>query len=101
MQIRKGQVLDLDITGIAFGAIAGSSLQTLTTAVAGDAVDEAFRGRAIGLLHTSGDLGSALGPLSAYALLPWIGLTGVYIICAGLFLLGFLISLVIGRLNPE
>jgi MFS family permease len=85
----------LILVGIVFGAIAGSSLQALTTAIVGDTAGDTYRGRAIGLLHTSGDLGSALGPLVAYALLPWIGLTGVYTLCAGLFLLGFILSLVL------
>jgi MFS family permease len=83
--------------GIVFGAVAGSSLQALTTAIVGDAVSDPYRGRAIGLLHTSGDLGSALGPLAAYALLPWIGLTVVYVACAVLFLAGFILSLIFSR----
>ena len=29
----------------------------------------------------------------AYALLPWLGLSGVYLLCAGLFALGLMLAL--------
>jgi MFS family permease len=51
------------------------------------------RGRAIGLVHTAGDLGSAAGPPVAYALLAGIGLSGVYALCAGLFVMGWMLVL--------
>jgi len=40
------------------------------------------------LLHTAGDLGSAIGPIAAYALLPWLDLRGVYLLCALLLAAG-------------
>lgn len=73
------------LIGIALGAVASGGVQTLTTALTGDLVSQRQRGRAIGLLNTSGDLGSALGPPVAYALMPWMGLRGVYLLCAVLF----------------
>ena len=76
------------LAGISLGAVAGGSVQALVTALTGDLVSQAQRGRAIGLLHTAGDLGSAIGPPAAYALMPWIGLGGVYLLCAGLFAAG-------------
>jgi len=81
------------LTGIALGAVTGGSVQALVTALTGDLVSQAQRGRAIGLLHTAGDLGSAIGPLAAYALIPWIGLRGVYLLCAGLFAAGLALAL--------
>jgi MFS family permease len=75
----------LILMGILLTSIASGSLQTLTSAVVGDAVIPAHRGKAVSLLYTSGDLGSALGPMAAYAVLPWIGLSGVFIFCAVLF----------------
>ncbi len=81
------------LVGIFLGAAASGGLQALTTAVTGDRVDAAHRGRAIGLLHTSGDLGSAIGPVFAYALLPWVGLEGVYLLCAGIFALSLFLAL--------
>jgi MFS family permease len=75
------------LAGVALGALAGGSIQTLVTALIGDLVSLEQRGRAIGAVHTAGDLGSAVGPLIAYAVLPWIGLRGVYLFGAGLFAL--------------
>jgi MFS family permease len=81
------------LIGILVAAVAGGSVQALVTALTGDLVDKAQRGRAIGLLHTAGDLGSAIGPPVAYALLNWTSLPGIYLICAGLFALGSLLTL--------
>jgi MFS family permease len=71
--------------GIALGALAGGGIQALVTALIGDVVSTAQRGRAIGLVHSVGDLGSAAGPLVAYAVLPWAGLMGIYLCGAALF----------------
>jgi MFS family permease len=76
------------LIGICFSAIAGGSIQALMTTRTGDLVDQAQRGIAIGNLHTAGDLGSALGPITAYALLGWLTLNGLFIMCAVLFALG-------------
>jgi MFS family permease len=76
------------LLGICFSALAGGSIQALVTTRTGDLVDQSERGKAIGLLHTAGDLGSALGPVTAYALLRWLTLNDLYILCAILFLLG-------------
>jgi len=81
------------LTGISLGAVTVGSVQALTIALTGDLVSETQRGRAIGLLHTVGDLGSAIGPPAAYALLPEIGLNGVYLLCAGLFAIGLMLVL--------
>ncbi len=75
------------LIGILVGAAASGSVQSLATTLTGDLVGRAQRGRAIGLQHTVGDLGSALGPPVAYALLPLIGLPGIYWLCAALFAL--------------
>jgi MFS family permease len=81
------------LTGISLGAVAGGSIQALVTALTGDLVNQAQRGRAIGLLHTAGDLGSAIGPPVAYLLIPWLGLQGVYLLCAGLFAAGLALAM--------
>ena len=81
------------LAGISLGAVAGGSVQALVTALTGDLVSQAQRGRAIGLLHTAGDLGSAIGPPAAYALIPWIELRGVYLLCAGLFAAGLALAM--------
>jgi MFS family permease len=81
------------LAGIALGAVTVGSVQALVTALTGDVVSLAQRGRAIGLLHTAGDLGSAIGPPVAYALMPWVGLQGVYLLCAGLFASGWALTM--------
>jgi MFS family permease len=80
------------VAGIALTAVSGGGIQALATAVTGDVVSHEQRGRAIGLLHTSGDLGSALGPPVAYALLPVFGLAGAYLACALLLVVGLATS---------
>jgi MFS family permease len=80
------------LIGVSLSAVAGGSVQALVTALTGDLVSQAQRGRAIGLLHTAGDLGSAIGPPVAYALMPWIELRGVYLLCTGLFAVGLALA---------
>ena len=71
--------------GIACAAVVRGTLQAMATALNGDLANQEQWGRAIGLVHTASDLGSALGPVVAYALLPRTGLKGVYWVCAALF----------------
>lgn len=70
------------VAGVLLGAASAGCVQSLATTLTGDLVSPRHRGRAIGLLHTAGDLGSAIGPIVAYALLPWLDLRGVYLLCA-------------------
>ena len=74
------------VAGISLGAIAAGGLQTISSTLPGDLIEQRLQGAAIGALHTAGDFGSAVGPPVAYALLPWLGLPGIYLLCAGLFL---------------
>jgi MFS family permease len=82
------------LVGVSLGAVAGGSVQALVTALTGDLVNQEQRGQAIGLLHTVGDLGSAVAPPVAYALLPRIELSGVYLVSAGLFAIGLILALI-------
>lgn len=75
------------LLGICLSAIAGGSIQSLMTTRTGDLVGQSQRGKAIGSLYTAGDLGSALGPVTAYALLEWMSINGLFIMCAALFAL--------------
>ena len=79
--------------GMVLGALSGASVRALLATLTGDLVSPTQRGRAIGVLNISGDLGNAAGPVVAYALLPWIGLSGVYLVCAGLYVLGSIVPL--------
>jgi hypothetical protein len=46
----------------------------------------------LGLLFTTGDLASAIGPPLAYAIIPLLGLNGTYLLNAGLFFAMFLVA---------
>ncbi len=83
------------LIGIGFTAVSGGSVQALVTTRTGDMVDETQRGKAIGLLHTAGDLGSALGPITAYFLFRWLTLNELYILCAVLFVIGAGLALIL------
>ena len=80
------------LAGVALTAIAGGGIQSLTITLTGDLVSHAQRGRAIGLLQTSNDLGSAVGPPLAYIMMPLVALSGVYVVCALLFAGGIALS---------
>jgi sugar phosphate permease len=58
----------------------------LSTALVGDLSNKQEYGRNLGIFNTSGDLGSAIGPLVAYALLPITGLPALYVSCGAVML---------------
>lgn len=74
------------VAGVLLSSASAGCVQSLTTTLTGDLVEPAQRGGAIGLLHTSGDLGSAIGPSLGLALLPLAGLRGAFLLCAALSL---------------
>lgn len=65
-------------------AISGGSNQSLATALVGDLTSHHRRGRWLGLMFTVGDLASAIGPLLAYRIMPWLDLAGVYLLSMGI-----------------
>lgn len=81
------------LAGVLTLAVSKGAIQSLVMALIGDTASQGQQGRALGMLNTVGDLGSAIGPSVAYALLPWIGLQGVYLLCAVLFAMGLILGL--------
>jgi putative MFS transporter len=77
----------LIVLAVPLNAVAGGSSQGLATALLGDATAPEVRGRALGWVHTFGDLTSAAAPMLAYWLLPLVGLPGIYAAC-GVILAG-------------
>ena len=71
--------------GLPLVAIASGTGQSLSTTMVGDLGEAARHSRRLGWLFTIGDLTSAIGPLLAYQLIPFIGTRGVYLMSAGLF----------------
>jgi MFS family permease len=68
----------ITIAGILVCAIPGSSIMVLTRVLAGDLAGGKSTGRAIGFVHTAGDIGSAIGPPLAFFLLPIAGLNNIF-----------------------
>lgn len=81
------------LVGLPLTTITASSNQSLSTALIGDLGQYRRHGRFLGLLYTVGDLGSAIGPLLAFALLPLWGISGLYWFSAALFVLLLVMSL--------
>lgn len=75
------------VAGTFVGAAASGSIQALATTLAGDLASDRRHAANLGILYTAGDLGSAIGPVAAYALLPLTGLPAVFVGCAILLLL--------------
>ncbi len=74
MGVASGHAL---IAAALLSAVMAGALQALVNALAGDHTPVDKRGSAIGLLNVFGDLGSAVGPMMAYPLLPVLGLSGL------------------------
>lgn len=64
--------------GLPLISVASGSNSSLSTALVGDLSPAQKRGRRLGVFFTAGDLGSAMGPLIAYSLMPLIGLSAIY-----------------------
>jgi MFS family permease len=74
------------LVGLPLAAITGGSNQGLATALVGDLAAFDQQGRRLGLLFTVGDLASAVGPPLAYTLLPFVGISSLYLLITALFL---------------
>lgn len=85
------------VAAIMTSAVATSVLQTQVMTLTGDYTDRNRRGRVLGVLNTVGDLGSAAGPLLAYALIPLIDLSGVFWAAAIVLALAFPWTLWVAR----
>jgi MFS family permease len=83
----------LAMVGVLFSAVMGGGVQSLVPAVVGDQVGAARQSRVLSVVFTIGDIGSALGPPIALALIPLFGVGGIYRFCgllcglAGIFAL--------------
>jgi MFS family permease len=80
------------VVGLPLTAIASGCNQGLSTAIVGDFTREHRRGFNLGLLFTTGDLASAIGPLLAYALIPFLGLNRIYLLSSAMFLAMLLLA---------
>ncbi|HSJ58750.1 MAG TPA: MFS transporter, partial [Anaerolineae bacterium] len=74
----------LAFAGVALVASGAGALITAIAALTGDLAAGSRPGAAMGALATAGDVGSAAGPLVAYALATHIELPSIYLGCAAL-----------------
>jgi MFS family permease len=81
------------LLGIPLTAFASGGNQSLSITLIGDLSRAGERSRRLAMLFTLGDLGSAVGPPLAYALIPLLGLRGNYLLCAGVLLSMFFAAL--------
>ncbi len=71
--------------GLVGVSAASGSNANLATVLIGDLSVGGQHGRRLGVLFTLGDLGSAIGPVLAFGLLPLVGMAGVYWAAALIF----------------
>jgi MFS family permease len=77
-----GDQLWLAALGVALAAVAYGVVPPMLMSWLGDLTRPGERGRLVGAYQTSGDIGSGLGPLVAYAWVASLGTGPVYAICA-------------------
>jgi MFS family permease len=88
-----GMVAGYVTLGIAF-----SSMYVGATAHIGDRVPHERHGQMMGLYESSRGLGGLFGPLIAGATVPLIGFQGMFLVMAGIAVIGFAVMLVGGRI---
>jgi MFS family permease len=81
------------LVGVPLIAITGGSSQGLSMALIGDLRIIGRQSRQLGVMFTAGDFASAVGPLLAYALVPLVGISKVYLLAAGLLLFVVVVTL--------
>jgi MFS family permease len=84
--------------GMALVSLSAGALVATVPALVGDLAPGGRQGMTMGGLATAGDIGSATGPLLAYALAPVVSLRWVYLLCATVLVLGLLAATGPGRL---
>ncbi|HSM26247.1 MAG TPA: MFS transporter [Anaerolineaceae bacterium] len=72
----------ISIIGVLLSAVAGGSIPALIPAIIGDHVQQNQQSRSLGWIFSFGDLGSAIGPPIALALVEIIDLPTIFIGCA-------------------
>lgn len=89
------------LVGVPLIAITGGSNMSLSTALVGDIGAAKHHSRRLGLVFTVGDLMSAVGPPLAYALIPVMGVSNLYLIIVALFSVMFFIAALLGFKKNE
>jgi MFS family permease len=91
-------IVPIAIAGGFIASVPGGGVQALIPAVIGDRVSQKQESRALGIVYTFGDFGSALGPIAALSLIEALGLNAIYRVCS---LLLILLAIVAWRLSRQ
>lgn len=94
--LATGKSVGMVVVGVGLVAVGEGLLHPAVVVWTGDHAPSHLRGVVMGGLATAGDLGAALGPLVAYALLESAGLRVAYGLCTALVVSG-LLALAIAR----
>lgn len=84
----------ISIAGVLLSAVAGGSIPALIPAIIGDQVQQNQQSRSLGYIFSFGDLGSAIGPPIALALVGIIGLPALFTGSAFLLMITGLLTVV-------
>jgi MFS family permease len=85
----KAIVTAVIVAGVIVGAVSASIVLVVMPALVGDHTPSHKRGRVIGQLVAGGDVGSTMGPFLALSAAPLLGLHWIYLLCAALFAVGW------------
>ena len=83
--------------GVGLISLSAGALAATVIALVGDLADGGRQGLTMGGLATAGDMGSALGPVFAFALAVVLDLRWIYLVCAVALVSGLLATLGQGR----
>jgi MFS family permease len=98
--LATGRGVALVITGVLLTSMGEGLLHPAVVVWTGDGAPPHLRGAVMGGLATAGDLGAAVGPLVAYALLETAGLRAAYGLCAALMLSALLLLAAVRAAAP-
>ena len=98
--LATGRGIALVIAGVVLASMGEGLLHPAVVVWTGDGAPPHLRGVVMGGLATAGDLGAAIGPLVAYALLETAGLRAAYGLCAALMLSALLLLAAVRAATP-
>ncbi len=91
----------ISIAGVLLSAVAGGSIPALIPAIIGDQVQQNQQSRSLGYIFSFGDLGSAIGPPIALALVGIIGLPALFTGSAFLLIITGLFTVVLSVIEHK
>jgi MFS family permease len=93
--------LGAGLIGALLAALTYSGVPTISSALVGDHILPKLHARGLGVIYTVGDLGATLGPVIGLGLVPILGIQRVYLICAGLYCISAILSVLMALQRPK